>query len=311
MKYRHFLIIGIFIITSHFTSIQPHQMLCDTIFDKNYQPTPALLELLSFLDIPHDNTIASIVTATQREQPLGLLRANNKERWELQHLYDTNKQMKMITYCKQLHVIHGIKPTKKHYNYVLIFGATIHSVRFRLAYLIKLWHEGVRWNSLVILTGQRKLDSRVETERDYCNRNNNVLEIQNSWHLTQIPQTEFDMIKMVLNQSVLPSEWNTIPCIIIDTPMQLKNNGPQRPTTEDTIKRWITTQPIPGSILAISSQPFIGYQDKALHTYIPETFSPETVGPSMYESCTTEVLLDALARWLYNSQLYISKISTS
>jgi hypothetical protein len=196
-----------------------------------------------------------------------------------------------------------ICPTHHTYDYAIIFGALIHTVRKRIAYLVKLWHEGIRWNSLVILSGQRNLDPILESDTTWNDAS--LLPIKTSWKLSQVPKTEIDMIQMVLEQSVLPADWTTIPTTLINTPMQLKEFGLLRPNTADTILCWLTTHPTPGSIVAISTQPYICYQDAILKRILPSSFSIETVGPEI-DPCEVqpEILIGTIGWWLYHAFKY-------
>ena len=101
-----------------------------------------------------------------------------------------------------------------------------------------------------------------------------------------------------------------IPIVFVDTPMQkTENNNLRRPNTRDTINEWLQKyNPHNGSILAISNQPFIGYQDAVLRNILPKGFSIETVGCENLENETTTIILDSLARWIYHEyQMSLSK----
>ena len=76
-----------------------------------------------------------------------------------------------------------------------------------------------------------------------------------------------------------------------------------RPNTGDTIIAWLKHNPKPGEILAISSQPYVQYQDAVLKTLIPHGFSTETIGPATVgDSEAIAVNLDNVARILYQEQ---------
>lgn len=269
-------------------------------FDK--KPTPTFLALLSTCGIQHDGSLATIITATQKEQPEGFLRPKNKERWQLTSYFEIHTTA-IIQQCAALHMLTEIKPVKMHYDYAILFGGIIQGVRARLAHLVQCWQEGVRWKQLIILTGQRPLDPNIEATTTWIDRNNGSLPIKQTWHLTDHPLMETDMIHMVLEQSILPAAWQNIPLLIVDTPMQKKGTEFIRPTTADTVYQWLSTHPSPGTILAISLQPLIGYQDAVLRRYLPSSFTLETVGPAaVNDLIKPEILIDTIARWLYNAQ---------
>ena len=271
---------------------------------KNDKPIPPLTELLKLLSIKNDGTFAQIVAVTQQEQPNGLLRPASKERWEINEI-TVNDKPRLQELFKQLKLIEQIIPQKKSYKYAVVLGATIHAIRRRLAYLLEMWHQGVRFETIVFLVGQRKIDPKIETDKDFSNRENGHLEIKTEWKLNASPQTETDIAQMVYEQSVLPDEWRTIPVFFIDTPETITHH---RPTTPDTIIFWLSKSPKPGSILAISDQPHIHYQDAVLRTYIPTSFTIETMGKKASHTILDAVILDALGRWIYQEyQLMLKK----
>lgn len=263
------------------------------------KPTPALLALLSLCDIHHDGSLTTIIEATQKEQPVGFLRPKDKERWQITS-YVTAKADAIRHQCDLLAMLQEIKPLHHQYDYIVVFGGSIHGIRMRLAFLKKLWEEGVRSQKIIILTGQRFLDPAIESEAILTDKNNGLLPITSTWSMKDYPKTETDMIRMVLEQSIVPQDWHSIPIIYIDTPAPL---GSMRPNTGDTIQYWLTTQPIPGSLLAISEQPLIGYQDAVLRRFLPKSFIIETVGSAIVPDTKPELLIGTVGWWLYNAYL--------
>ena len=62
----------------------------------------------------------------------------------------------------------------------------------------------------------------------------------------------------------------------------------------------------PGNILAISNQPYVGYQNAVLQNLLPNTFGIETVGKSASPNIKITTALDTLARWLQQGYAFIS-----
>ncbi len=165
---------------------------------------------------------------------------------------------------------------------------------------------------MIVLGGLRPLDPAIETEHDLLNPDILGLSLRTDWHApAQLPTTESEMMRFVFDQTDLPFDRNII--TFIDTPMQTKADGSlTRPTTADTVHSWLAQDPVPGSCLAISNQPFVCYQDTVIRTYLKDLhskFSIETVGEGVSESERNDlkiaVTLDAIARWLY--QLKVQK----
>ncbi len=177
----------------------------------------------------------------------------------------------------------------------------VHRVRSRLKYLIELWEKGVRFGSINVLAGQRPLDPNLESPEILLDKNNMMLPFKDDWQLTgDLPTTEAGAAKLVFDQSVLPAAWNDLAITFIDTPMQETGTGKlRRPNTQDSVVHWLKTDLKPGSVLAISNQPYVYYQDTAFRCCIPETFSLETVGKAACLQERTTALLDNMARWLY------------
>ena len=89
----------------------------------------------------------------------------------------------------------------------------------------------------------------------------------------------------------------------MNTSCTQKSDGTiSRANTEDTLRHWLTTDPIPGTCLAVSSQPFVGYQHSVARTVLPVNFEIETVGDISAEDEPLAVYLDTVARWLYQEK---------
>ncbi len=267
---------------------------------ENDKPTHVLTELLNFLQIKHDGTKIGIVKATQQPQPEGLMRAAGKERWEIEN-WPIENQKKLQSYLDNLGMRAALVPQKKQYEYAVILGATLPAMRARVAYLKKLWLEqGIRFNQLVFLTGQRPAAPN-ETKENVLDADNGQLSFKTDWQLKEMPTNETEFARLIMEQSALPKEWQEITTTFVDTPPTVKKDGTTiRPTTPDTIKFWLDSyKPKPGSIIAISGQPHAHYQDATLRTYMPSEFQVETVGSAQSDQTTDAVVLDALARWIY------------
>jgi hypothetical protein len=84
----------------------------------------------------------------------------------------------------------------------------------------------------------------------------------------------------------------------------------RRATTGDTIIDWLATSPAHGDCLFISNQPYVGYQDSVMRTYIPHSFgSLETCGPQASNTTRNSDILDDLARFLYQEKIRREKKS--
>lgn len=232
--------------------------------------TPPLLELLDLTQVSHDGTLASIVEGTQKKW----LRPAGKERWETTDL-DADKRVKVLELAEQIGFIDEVRPTETQYDYVLLLGATVFRMEARLNYMVKLWKEGVQFKHVVILTGMRPLDTKVEQK---------------------IADTESEAARILWSEC----ELNFLPVSFIEAPM----NGSLRPTTQDTIIAWQDEFPEPGRCLFISNQPYCFYQGAVVDLNLSDEFPHETVGEAANPSkLNAAVVLDSIARWLYSSDL--------
>ncbi len=261
------------------------------------KPTPALSNILELTHIEHDGTLSSIVQETQASW----LRKPGQERWQME---DTNQAFsdKLRPAFQELGILDEVTPSCKNYDYAVLLGATLPATRRRLAYVLKLWDEGTRFKKLVFFVGARPLDPEREPLKELYNLEQDILPVNASWKQpTTPPATETEMSRMVVEQTQLPEGFQDVEIVYVDTPMQKNVDGTlRRPTTGDTIKTWLEQEDAqPGTILAISSQPYVGYQDAVLRTLLPERFAIETVGNKTSDELKTSVILDNIARWLY------------
>ncbi len=269
------------------------------LFDERHQATLTLLQLLKETNTPHKGTLDSIFTATQN----CWLRPADKERWEIQnHSTHTSKNLPQL--FEKLSLINTIYPSQHNYKYALLLGdADATTMRMRIANLIKIWNKGVQFSSLYILTGTQPLDKKVASQETLLRCNIKKFPRKKNWQFNGIlPTTETDMIKFFFDQAILPREWNDLPLIFVNTPMQSTGNGTlKRPTTLDTINEWIKLHnPQQGSILAISIQPYVAYQDSVLRDTLASSFTIETVGNKYPADQNIPIMLDSVARWIYH-----------
>ena len=93
------------------------------------------------------------------------------------------------------------------------------------------------------------------------------------------------------------------PVKVVDSPKYRRVDGTLcRPDTAATVCDWRATDPKPGTVLAISTQPFVGYQHAVLKSLLPPEFVLETIGPET-EIYPLALYLDNFAKWmLYEKQ---------
>jgi hypothetical protein len=257
--------------------------------------------LLEKTGIVHDGSLASIVYATQKPQEEGgWLRAAGTERWDCPY---RSIEESLLESIDELGIIKAVLPKMTTYDYAVIFGATAPAIRVRLAYLRTLYEQGIRFKRLVFLVGKRPRNLKVESDEVLLNFHNAILAFNVTWQFNgMFPETETDVARFVYDQSIVSDEWQGIPVTFVDTPMRFTSDGTvQCPTTEDTVIAWRDDGSLmPGTILAISSQPYVQRQGFIVRMLMPPTYSVDCVGPCVNQKTfNLSVLLDSLARDLY------------
>lgn len=253
------------------------------------------MALLADLYVEHDGSLKDIVKQTQALW----LRSKGQERWQMSDRFQ-GLQEKVWPYFKEMGLLNSQNPLKSHYNYALVFGANYKSVKERISFLIDQWQRGIRFDQIILLGAERQLDNSIECMDDLVGA------------AAKKPATETEMMRLLWSQMQIPPEMKALPLIIVDTPMKKgEEAGLIRPNTGDTINYWLLYQnPIAGTVLAISHQPYVQYQDSVLRTLIPQNFIVETVGFASDEE-STAVHLDNIARILYQEQQRLNSVCTA
>lgn len=228
-------------------------------------------ELASALGIAPD---ADLVTETQARW----LRKSGTERWEMEQLPE-EKQTLVLNWAKQNGLLKEWRPSSTTYETALLLGATTSAMQMRLNFLSKLWNEGVRFQKIVWLTGERPLDPKVDG-------------------LTSETGTESGAARLIWERSALPEEMKKLPTLFIAVPM--KENG-QRPVTQDTIEAWLKTEPNCEKALFVSNQPFCSYQFAVIASRLPPELLFDVVGPEA-KNPSAAAILDSVARELYSQK---------
>ncbi len=269
-----------------FGSTMLHPKHVDAV-DAHGKPSQALLWLLALTDVEHDNSLASIVQATQA----AWIRKPGTERWDINEQDRGNKEL-IHRQLMKMNLIDAVTPSKKKYDYALWMGAAYPRVQTRFEYLVQLWEQGVRFDQIVLLSGARPL---TDAEQHALVQNFNLSD-------DQIPTTEAEAMKLVYKNSAMPESMKQVQLVVIDVPMQVAQNGMlARPTTGDTVNAWMELQPQPGTCLVVSNQPYVGYQNSVTKTLLPHNFVVETVGEKSGDT-NIDVYLDTVARLLYQEK---------
>lgn len=254
------------------------------LVDENNHVTEPLMALLTLSGLDaSSNKLPDVVEITQKAwlRPTGLERMHMRAR-------DGKDASTIEQYFAKLGLVQNIQPTKKHYDYVLLLGATYHSVARRLQFLDELSRAGLTFQNLALLGSYRLLDRQHEIEP-----------MTKSHVFDKVPLVEIEMIEALFAMSS-PTALNKTKIIRVASPMKKDKDGRiVRANTLDTIEDFLKTKPKPGSVLAISSQPSILRQHLVVKKALGPEWDIETVGSAIGDDHSAAVILDELARTLY------------
>ena len=258
--------------------------------DEQGHLTPPAKKFLELCDIP---------SHLEEDQILAFLQIHwmqaHKERWEMDENLEEKRDI-ALPILRELGCIDSIHAEKNFYDYALVLGSIGKTMKRRLDFLFEEWQRGVRFDQIILLSGQRDLDLKLETYPAGL-------------------QTETDLLIHLFENHPLHE---IAPHIVIDSPKEKGITGIlRRPNTANTIRDFLSTAPKPGSCLAISTQPFVGYQEAVIKYLLPPTFSVEAIGPgteNVYPTADLDldsskvpypmaIYLDNFAKWLLYEEM--------
>lgn len=260
------------------------------LFDAQGQPTEPLLRLLERLGVQHDNTLRGIRDATQSAwYQAGKMRAEIKDQMEVGQLRND-----CLGPLAQLGFLREAEAPQTEHAYALVLGATVVAVRKRLAFLRDEWERGVRFREVILFGSERALMPDKEGMDVLYNPQNAELPFPEDRAKTAEapPRNEIEMMVAVYNQPDFP--W---------TPKGIKAtaiHATGKANTADTIRVWLQEkQPEPGACLAVSSQPFVSFQQVVIANELPEDFMVIGIGPAANPSLPLATFLDNVAKLVY------------
>ncbi|WP_062267393.1 hypothetical protein [Endozoicomonas arenosclerae] len=266
------------------------------------QQLETLSALLTATDTPHQKEFNSMVEATQQWR-----RRPDQERWEVKDLKLSQEQRKKVfNYLEALGLINESRPEKQQFDYALVLGGTAPRMSARLQHLIKLWHEGVRFNHIIFLSGQRPtLDDIDQTELLVAKVIGS--DASEDRKRKARPATEKEAAEMVYMSSNMPEAMRKLKVTFFSTDRFWEVDRWQRGNTRDSIKNWVSSHPKPGSALIVSNQPHLFYQQEVIRQELPKGFVTEATAQASGANDQLIMYLDAMALWLHNLQQRIAQ----
>lgn len=266
----------------------------------SYAGRPHFHSVFDALGIKVENTVEAMNQYAQDN----FLRKPGEERWQMAQSQYEKKRHKLIPALKGLWLYQKVAPrVGAKYDYAVVLGATVPSMRKRLYFLQEAFEKyNITFGSVVFLVGQRPLSPDVESKDIlFCAKDGLI---RKDWVKSSEleVETETDGAKLAWDQVISNSKLKKIPVIFVDTPMLADG---KRPTTGDTVKAWMSLGVKPGTMIAVSSNPHVPYQEMVLRNLLEEYDwfkrggKLKTVGPSTDKASQVGEMLDAFARYLF------------
>lgn len=256
---------------------------CEIIW--NNGPTQLLKDIFHIMDV---NGVGNIETAVQQSN-FRWLRPKGLERWDVYSFLDFKQRAELTRKIKYSGLAKEKIPLQKHYDAIIILGATTSRVKSRIAFFNKIYKQGITCNKIYLLGSTRDLKIGTDLDKKMAQ----VLEAKN------LDPTEMNMMKNIW-QKVVPNLPESITIVAIQSGRRPDGT---RANTEDTLKDMLEDfgDAEGKSFLFISSNPYICYQDAVeKKVLIPYGAIVETVGEAMNKNETMENVLDTVARCLTN-----------
>lgn len=285
---------------------------------KEGNPTPPLIELLKLDGLYEENdTLADIVQKTQEKWVAVFQGRGNKERTDLQ---DTTEQQevreKVEAIARSMGLFAQRKPALAHYDYGVCLGSFLDGVRMHLRQLVRAWEDGVRFDSLVFLTGERYLRKNPGQQDDLeklKDQSQSPLPFKQGWNFPESAkvETEYDMVKIIWDQIQLPKDMAEAledKVVFVNAP----RGSQERPSTKDTYELWLKEfNPPPGTVLAASYPMLWTYQQLAGENVLGRNYPLDTIAPAVTEKeldrhkhAIVSLVHDTVAKCLYEINEY-------
>ncbi len=214
------------------------------------------------------------------------------ERWEVPSKFQDQKKT-FIPLLRDLGLVCKKMPAHNHYAYAIVFGGILSRVHTRIGFLANIWNQGVRFDQIVFLGSDRLLVDDIEG-RIHLKKFLKSNKVDFEKKKIRFPQTEIELMEFVFEYSKASQKLKKISKVSIKTPHGSQGRAP----TGESVEYWMNTNPKPGRLLLISSQPLIGYQSAISEPLFSSDFPLDIVGAGVDpEKVEISQLLDALSDW--------------
>lgn len=259
---------------------------CEAIW--NNGPTQLLKDIFKIMNV---SGVEKLETAVKQSN-FRWIRPKGLERWDIYSIFDNEQRATLSKKIKYSSLAKEKMPLKKHYDAIVVLGATASRVKSRMEFLTRIYKAGITCDKIYLLGSTR--DLKIGTEADK--------EMAKSLKAKSAETTEMAMMKEFWQQNVV---LNSIEHITVVAIQSGERPDGTRAKTEDTLRDMAKDfGDVQGkNFLFISDNPYICYQDAvAKKILVPYGVNIETVGAVMTSQESMENVLDTVARCLTNIQ---------
>jgi len=250
------------------------------------KPTKGLIELLSLDGLySPDDTLATLQEKTQKSWIQVVQGKEGRERCDLKDSpQEIAKKAEVIKAASLMGIFNASLPSRTHYTYAIVLGGFRDGIIFRLQELVKLWQQGVRYDTLYFLTGERTLRADKDGDLIDC-------------------KTEYDLCKLIWQKHEVPEAMRQA---LVDKVffVNASRGTNARPGTKELYETWLKEfRPAPGTIVASSHPLYWTLQQLAAVKVLGPDYSLETIAPKFqetkFENNLVSVVHDTVAKCLY------------
>jgi hypothetical protein len=273
----------------------------------------SLLKMCELYDSNDD--LARVVEKTQQAWISCIQGRGGVERIDLRDSEARKRLLPLVeSVASEMRLFDPREPQETQYDYALWHGAFLDGVRDRIARAVDAWKRGIRFHTIVGLTGERYL-RKAEGEPDdikaLCDSSRSPLPFKEGWEFPKDAkyETEYDMMKLVWEQVQIPADMaEKTKIVFVNAPKGDK----ARPSTGDTFRTWLSTMPesersLPQTAIAFSHTLVWAQQQLVAEGALRETrLAVDTTAPALtaqlraqYADRLVSIIFDTVAKCLY------------
>jgi|GEM_PF-5504649 hypothetical protein len=242
-------------------------------------PSKNLKTLFYYFKIQNNGTLIDMAQKAQAQWPW----------YPKDYNFMSNKVSEITPIINNLGLIKEINfASQKSYKYALVFCGYVGVICSRLEYLAKFIDKGIKFEKIIILSGQRKLVSYDWESLDQYKLTSEDKKLSGT-------KTQHELIKIVYDLLEFNKKFKNIPVIFTNTPKSAKHI----PYPEDDIRYWLATNPEPGDCFVVTNQPYVYALNTQLQNLLPKDFKIiDTVGYSINPKYYSVPLWLGAVSWL-------------